>query len=513
MYTTCCGVERDDDDMTEVVDGAFHVDCLCESHEISSIKYRLYCVNYRRILGWTTATTMTEERTRSRPAHPAAPTAQGSTDPRVYLDQVSRRWRYEDDQGDEWEWQPVTRRKPDSTQEQEEEDGASTSAAASSSSSAKDPSGIWVAVLDDELISAQQQAYSVAGVDEAAPVTRRPKKRSAAAVAAEPSAESSSTLPPSKRPKPVTSLYVTGLPLDSMADEIATVFSRYGLLLEDDEGKPRIKMYYDDKTSMFRGEALVVYFKPESVDLAIKMLDDTHLRAALGQTSGPSMRVQRAEFPVANPPPKPNSQARTSSSQAEQNNSTPGQGNKRNLTDQERKKIQRRVARMEDKLADWRDSDSEAEDESLRRASHIQGRSDVSAQSITGRTVVLTKMFTLFELEEDPTLLLDLKEEVREECSSTIGPVTNVVLWDKEPEGIMTVRFTTPEHARRCVEKMKGRFFAARTIDAFIITSKPRFRRTTGQDDADNDEDNEAPDGNNDLQRRQDQFGAWLETE
>jgi HIV Tat-specific factor 1 len=47
----------------------------------------------------------------------------------------------------------------------------------------------------------------------------------------------------------------------------------------------------------------------------------------------------------------------------------------------------------------------------------------------TSRVVVLTHMFTLQELEEDASLLLDLKEEVREECS-TLGEVTNVVLYD-----------------------------------------------------------------------------------
>ncbi len=101
-------------------------------------------------------------------------------------------------------------------------------------------------------------------------------------------------------PKPITSLYVSGLPLDATSDEIARVFSRYGVLLEDDQGKPRVKMYHDDKTGMFRGEALVVYFKPESVELAINMLDETNMRAAIGQTSssGPIMRVQRAQFPT-----------------------------------------------------------------------------------------------------------------------------------------------------------------------------------------------------------------------
>ena len=46
-----------------------------------------------------------------------------------------------------------------------------------------------------------------------------------------------------------------------------------------------------------------------------------------------------------------------------------------------------------------------------------------------GRVVVLKHMFTLDELEEDPSLFLDLKENVREECV-TLGDVTNVVLYD-----------------------------------------------------------------------------------
>lgn len=45
------------------------------------------------------------------------------------------------------------------------------------------------------------------------------------------------------------------------------------------------------------------------------------------------------------------------------------------------------------------------------------------------RVVVLQHMFTLQELEEDASLLLDLKDDVREECSG-LGEVTNVVLYD-----------------------------------------------------------------------------------
>jgi hypothetical protein len=60
-------------------------------------------------------------------------------------------------------------------------------------------------------------------------------------------------------------------------------------------------------------------------------------------------------------------------------------------------------------------------------------------------------MFTLEELEEDPTALLELKEDVREECGK-LGEVTNVVLFDAEKDGIMSVRFSDEECAIDCVK-------------------------------------------------------------
>lgn len=53
-------------------------------------------------------------------------------------------------------------------------------------------------------------------------------------------------------------------------------------------------------------------------------------------------------------------------------------------------------------------------------------------------------------LQEDPAAILDIKEDIREECSK-LGDVTNVVLYDKEPDGVATVRFSDPEAARQCV--------------------------------------------------------------
>lgn len=46
--------------------------------------------------------------------------------------------------------------------------------------------------------------------------------------------------------------------------------------------------------------------------------------------------------------------------------------------------------------------------------------------------------------------MLEIKEDIREECSK-LGQVTNVVLFDKEPEGVASVRFSNAESAAACV--------------------------------------------------------------
>ena len=55
----------------------------------------------------------------------------------------------------------------------------------------------------------------------------------------------------------------------------------------------RIKLYEDDK-GRFKGDALVVYFRPESVNLAIDLLDDTDFRLGQEQPGG-RMRVSAAD--------------------------------------------------------------------------------------------------------------------------------------------------------------------------------------------------------------------------
>lgn len=151
-----------------------------------------------------------------------------------------------------------------------------------------------IQVYDDEL-AAQQSAYSVAGVDETAPI-ERPKKRKKKQTdytgggEAEKRAKQDDGEDKPRRERHIASVYVSNLPLDVSSAEIQEYFVKCGMIAEDASGQKRIKMYYDD-SGAFKGDALVTYFKPESVPLAITMLDETELKRADGRPS-PMIRVQ-----------------------------------------------------------------------------------------------------------------------------------------------------------------------------------------------------------------------------
>ena len=97
---------------------------------------------------------------------------------------------------------------------------------------------------------------------------------------------------PEPRERKNTAVYVTSLPLDTTVQEVHDVFSRCGVIAEEiDRGKPRIKLYTDDDGN-FKGDALILYFRAESVDLATQLLDDTEFRLGDGQ----KMKVAAADF-------------------------------------------------------------------------------------------------------------------------------------------------------------------------------------------------------------------------
>lgn len=82
--------------------------------------------------------------------------------------------------------------------------------------------------------------------------------------------------------------------------------------------------------------------------------------------------------------------------------------------------------------------------------------------------------------------------------------MTNVVLFDREPEGVASVRFANAEAARACVRIMDGRFFATRKLEAYIADGGEKFKKS--------DEKKLALEEGEEGQRL-DEFGKWLEEE
>lgn len=266
-------------------------------------------------------------------------------------------------------------------------------------------------------------------------------------------------------------MYVTNIPLDADEEEIKDVFGKCGMIAEEiDSGRPRIKMYTDERNE-FKGDALIVYFRPESVQLAVQMLDDAEFR--MGDHQG-TMKVQVADF-----------------SYKQQKEVPAGDPAKNKSNQREKAKIIKKTQKMNSRLADWDDDDPSTVAETGNRWDKV---------------VILKHMFTLQELEDEPEALLDIKEDIREECEK-LGPVTNVQLFDKEPAGVASIRFANVSAAEACVRLMNGRWFDQRQLEASIATGKERFKKS-GKKAAE-----EADGQHAEEDKRLDGFGKWLEAE
>ncbi|KAK2595236.1 hypothetical protein QQS21_007023 [Conoideocrella luteorostrata] len=259
------------------------------------------------------------------------------------------------------------------------------------------------------------------------------------------------------QPRQNTAVYVTGLPLDATVTEVHDLFARKaGVIAEEiDSGAPRIKLYSDDAGN-FKGDALIVFFKPQSVEMAIMLLDDTYFRMTSSGTRDGRIRVQVADSTYK--------KTQYDNEGAASGSNDGGQpSDKRQRSDRDRQKIIKKTQKLTAKLADWDDDDTYP--------------SMPQSNTKRDKTVILRHMFTLDELEEDPAALLDIKEDIRDECSK-LGTVTSVVLYDEEPDGIVSVRFKDAESTVACIKLMHGRNFDGRVVEASLQTGKEKFKKS-----------------------------------
>ncbi|KAJ8098374.1 hypothetical protein POJ06DRAFT_240083 [Lipomyces tetrasporus] len=285
---------------------------------------------------------------------------------------------------------------------------------------------------------------------------------------------SSTAAPPQKKN---TAVYITNLPRDITFDELESIVGKYGLIAEDiSTGKKRIKIYTDDDGTA-KGDALVVFFRAESVALAVDMLDETKIRFDGKKTvdglqvdiENPVIRVQPADMDYKVEKETQPIQQRTA---------------------REKREILKSVQRLNNKLADWDDDEAEAQ----QRA---------AANKRWSKIVILKHVFTVQELADDVAAALDIKEDIREGCEE-IGPVSNVVLYDLEPDGVISIKFKDEDDALECVSKMDGRYFSGRQLKASIYDGQVRYRKSGkkhGEEEGNVEEERLA------------KFGEWLEHE
>ncbi|KAI0243514.1 hypothetical protein L0F63_005865 [Massospora cicadina] len=305
----------------------------------------------------------------------------------------------------------------------------------------------WFPMFDEALVSSQQSVYDFKEPEDPQPVA--PVKK--VALTKGPLKEDKEEKP--AKPRVNSSVYITGLPSDVTMDELKETFGKFGLFMEDAvTGKPKIKIYTNHE-GLCKGDALITYFKPESAELAITLLDNTRLRHNIPRL----IRVEKAEF---------SHKADNEASEAKKPKVDP-------------KLLKARRNQLEKKL-DWFEKNPNKRSERYEKI------------------VVLKRMFKPSEFDDDPALILELKEEIRAECEK-FGEVTNVVLYDRSEEGACTVRYKDVISALACVKVLDGRFFAGQRIVA-AIHDGTKYEKSTRQN---NDEEAEA--------KRLEKYAKWLE--
>ncbi|CAO2650447.1 Nn.00g017390.m01.CDS01 [Neocucurbitaria sp. VM-36] len=248
-------------------------------------------------------------------------------------------------------------------------------------------------------------------------------------------------------------IYVTNLPPDTTMKEIEDTFKRFGIIDKGTDGKPRIKMYTDDE-GKFNGEALIVYFRKESIRNAITVSDDYPFR--MGDDSHGVIHVKEADLSY-----KRNKDGDQIASK---------------LTRKDKKASELHRAELNRMLAGWSDNEEQV------------AEAFAPKKNKWAKFVVIKHAFTLKELDEDAGAYLEIKEDMRTEAEKH-GDVTNVTLFDKEEDGIVTVRFREFESAEAFRDAVDGRDYARRKLEATIGETKPRFKKSARGEEPDSEEE------------------------
>lgn len=212
-----------------------------------------------------------------------------------------------------------------------------------------------------------------------------------------------------------TNVYVSGLPPDITVDEFIQLMSKFGIIMRDPQTEEfKVKLYKDDQGNL-KGDGLCCYLKKESVELALKLLDEDEIR-------GYKLHVEVAKFQL--------------------------KGEYDASKKKKKCKDYKKKLSLQQKQLDWRPE---------RRAGPNRLRHE--------RVVILKNMFHPMDFEDDPLVLNEIREDLRVECSK-FGQIRKLLLFDRHPDGVASVSFREPEEADCCIQTLDGRWFGGRQITA-----------------------------------------------
>ncbi|KAG8507184.1 HIV Tat-specific factor 1, partial [Galemys pyrenaicus] len=208
---------------------------------------------------------------------------------------------------------------------------------------------------------------------------------------------------------------VTGLPPDITVDEFIQLMSKFGIIMRDPQTEEfKVKLYKDNQGNL-KGDGLCCYLKRESVDLALKLLDEDEIR-------GYKLHVEVAKFQL--------------------------KGEYDASKKKKKCKDYKKKLSLQQKQLDWRPE---------RKAGPSRMRHE--------RVVIIKNMFHPMDFEDDPLVLNEIREDLRVECAK-FGQIRKLLLFDRHPDGVASVSFRDPEEADYCIQTLDGRWFGGRQITA-----------------------------------------------
>jgi RNA recognition motif-containing protein len=242
-------------------------------------------------------------------------------------------------------------------------------------------------------------------------------------------------------------------------------FSKVGIIeLDPETQRPKIKLYRHKEGAEAgkpKGDASICYARPESVELALQLLDEAPYRPSSIQLEDESLpiRVSRAKFE---------------------------QHGTKFETKAPVSNAKRKVAKLAAIQAiGWDEGDN--------------GRITGGRKGL--RIIVLKHMFQVSDLNEDEDAVLrKLEHDVRTECEQW-GVVEKITVFSKHAEGIIIIKFTQPTAASTAVTEFDGRELNGRRIEAIFWDGVTDY--TVRNEEKEKEE----------SEIRQEEFGKWLESQ